>query len=343
MKAAVIYENGDLDQIKVDDVPEPELEEGEVLIEVKAAALNHLDIWVRKGRPGLKLPSPHILGSDACGIVKKGSKDLKHVKNGDRVLINPGVWCGACEYCLRGEQNICPGYGIIGMARPGTFAKQVTVPSENVYPVPEHLNDSEAAALPLDHLTAWRMLMSRAKLLPGETVLIHGIGGGAALAGMQIAKLAGARVLATSSSNEKLKKAGDLGADEGINYNESKDVGKEAREWTNGRGFDVIFDSVGGATWEANFKAIRRGGRIVHCGVTGGAEAQVNISALYWNQVSVLGSTMGSQEEFRQMLNAVEANGIRPLVDSVTPLGKIKQCMERMEKGEQFGKIVVTP
>ncbi|MFO7974876.1 MAG: zinc-binding dehydrogenase [Candidatus Hydrogenedentota bacterium] len=343
MKAAVIFENGDVDCIKYEEVPEPVVGSGEVLIEVRAAALNHLDIWVRKGRPGLELPVPHILGSDAAGVVLDVGEGVDHVRAGDEVLINPGLSCGMCEFCRRGEQSECMSFGIVGMNRPGTFAERVTVPAANVFLKPSHLSLVEAAALPLAYLTAWRMLMSRATLQPGETVLIHGIGGGVALAGLQLARLAGARVLVTSSSDDKLMRAREFGAHEGVNYANNPYLGDAIRDLTGGRGVDVVLDTVGAATWPVNFKAVRRGGRIVHCGVTSGAETTVNISQLYWNHVVVMGSTMGSDEEFRQMLSAVTAARMSPVVDSVYPLNRASEATQRMEGGEQFGKIVLVP
>lgn len=343
MKAAVIFENGDVDCIKYEEVPEPALVSGEVLIEVRAAALNHLDIWVRRGRPGLELPVPHILGSDAAGVVLEAGEGVDHVRPGDEVVVNPGLSCGLCEFCRRGEQSECISFGIVGMNRPGTFAERVTVPAVNVSVKPSHLTMVEAAGLPLAYLTAWRMLMSRARLRPGETVLIHGIGGGVALAGLQLARLAGARVIVTSSSDDKLLRAREFGAHEGVNYANNPCLGDAVRDLTGGRGVDVVLDTVGAATWPVNFKAVRRGGRIVHCGVTTGAEATVNISQLYWNHVVVMGSTMGSNEEFRQMLSAIAAVRLSPVVDSVYPLNRAQDATQRMEAGEQFGKIVVVP
>lgn len=343
MKAAVIFENGDVDCIKYEEVPEPALVLGEVLIDVRAAALNHLDIWVRRGRPGLELPVPHILGSDAAGVVLEAGEGVDHVRPGDEVVVNPGLSCGLCEFCRRGEQSECISFGIVGMNRPGTFAERVTVPAVNVSVKPSHLTMVEAAGLPLAYLTAWRMLMSRARLRPGETVLIHGIGGGVALAGLQLARLAGARVIVTSSSDDKLLRAREFGAHEGVNYANNPCLGDAVRDLTGGRGVDVVLDTVGAATWPVNFKAVRRGGRIVHCGVTTGAEATVNISQLYWNHVVVMGSTMGSNEEFRQMLSAIAAARLSPVVDSVYPLNRAQDATQRMEAGEQFGKIVVVP
>nr|HPK00554.1 alcohol dehydrogenase catalytic domain-containing protein [Candidatus Hydrogenedentota bacterium] len=261
MKAAVVFENGDAECIRYEEVPAPVPGPGEVLIEVHGAALNHLDIWVRRGRPGVELPVPHILGSDAAGTVLEAGGGVDHVAPGDEVLINPGLSCGACEFCCRGEQSECLSFGIVGMSRPGTFAERVVVPAGNVFAKPPHLNMTEAAALPLAYVTAWRMLMSRAQVRPGETVLIHGIGGGVALAGLQLAHLAGARVLATSSSDDKLMRAREFGADECINYADNPDLSEAVRDLTDGRGVDIAFDTVGAATWPENFKAVRRGGR----------------------------------------------------------------------------------
>ncbi len=341
MKAAVIREHGGLDQIQVEDIAPPRARDFGVVIDLRAAALNHLDIWIRRGRPGLELSMPHVLGSDGMGVVAEVGPMVKSVKPGQEVIINPALSCGVCEYCLRGQQSECLSFSIVGMGCPGTYAERVLVPETNVHLAPGHLSPIEAAALPLAYLTAWRMLHSRARILPGETLLIHGIGGGVALAGLQLAELAGVEVIVTSSSEEKLDRARALGARHAINYRFEEDVAGAVRRLTHGRGVDVVFDTVGAETWPINFDAVRRGGRIVHCGVTTGAAAQVNLSALYWNQISVLGSTMGSNEDFRQLLNAVAAANLHPILDSVEPLARVREAMARMESGLQFGKIVL--
>ncbi|MCC6733738.1 MAG: zinc-binding dehydrogenase [Candidatus Omnitrophica bacterium] len=341
MKAACIFEHGDLEKVRIENIDAPHPGPGEVLLEVHSAALNHLDIWVRKGRPGSSYSYPHVLGSDAAGVVLKLGEGVNDIKAGDEVILNPGLSCGKGEFCERGEQNVDPAFGIMGLSRSGAFAEQICVPSGNLLPKPSHLDWNEAAALPLAYLTAWRMLMTRACLAPGETVLIHGIGGGVAIAGLQLARLAGAEVLATSSSDEKLERARKLGARHTINYRSNPEVGKAVRELTGGRGVDIAFDTVGAATWPVNFEAVRRGGRIVHCGVTGGAAVQANISALYWNHLTVMGSTMGSHADFRQMVRAVSVAGMKPVIDQVFPLDQARQAMGRMEAGEQFGKIVL--
>jgi len=340
MKAVVITEHGELDKIKLTEVARPVPAAGEVLIQVKSAALNHLDIWVRKGRRGVSLAMPHILGSDAAGIVSEVGAGVEGIAAGEEVLINPGLSCGKCEFCRRGEQSECVSFGVVGMASQGTFAEYAAVPAGNVYRKPAFLNFDEAAALPLAYVTAWRMLMARAGLMAGQTLLIHGTGGGVALAALQLAKLAGAAAIVTSSSDEKLKRAGQLGADHKINYKTS-DVVSAVKGITGGRGVDVIFETVGAATWPIDFACVRKGGKIVICGVTGGPTAETNLQALYWNQITVIGSAMGSNEDFRGMLSAVSAVKMKPVVDSVIPLDRFYEAMTRMEQGAQFGKIVL--
>jgi NADPH:quinone reductase-like Zn-dependent oxidoreductase len=340
MKAAVITEYGGIDKVNIAEVNTPKPGANEVLIQVKSAALNHLDIWVCKGRPGAKKNGSHIIGSDASGIITEIGAGVNGVSVGSEVLINPGLSCGVCEYCRRGEQSECSSFDIVGLGRQGTFAEYVVVPAGNVYTKPAHLDFNEAAALPLSYVTAWRMLMTRAELQAGQTVLIHGIGGGVAIAALQFAKMAGAVVIVTSSSDEKLKKAENLGADHDINY-KNKDVSAAVRDITSGRGVDICFDTVGAATMPINFEAVRRGGKIVICGVTSGPKSELNLQALYWNQLSIMGSTMGSNDDFFRMLSAINAARLKPVVDSVFPLAEVRNAMTKMETGTQFGKIVL--
>lgn len=341
MKAAVIHEPGGVDKLRIEEVPEPKFAEDEVVLKVHSAGLNHLDIWVRKGKGGLKLAKPHILGSDAAGVVVAAGANVTNVTVGDKVILNPGLSCGFCEYCNRGEQSECISFGIVGMTRPGTFAEQVAVPSCNVFEKPSHMSFSEAGAFVLSHLTAWRMLMTRAQLKPGQIVLIHGIGGGVALSALQLAKLAGAEVIVTSSSDEKLDRAGQIGADHIINYKTVDDVAQHVRDVTSGRGVDIVIDTVGGATWPIDFSAVRRGGKIVLCGVTSDAEAVTNLRTLYWKQLTILGSTMGSNDDFHQMLKAITTAKLKPVIDSVAMLENIKDATVKMEAGKQFGKIAI--
>jgi len=340
MKAAGITMHGELDQLRIMEIPEPGARPGEVVVNVKAAALNHLDIWMRKGRAGVALPMPHILGSDAAGVVHAVGEGVSAWKPGDEVVINPGLDCGACEFCLRGQHSECRAFSIVGMGRHGTFAEQVGVPARNLQARPAHLSWDEAAALPLAYLTAWRMLMTQGGLRAGETVLIHGIGGGVAVAALQLASLAGARAIVTSSSVDKLARAGELGAAHGVLYR-GGNVVESIMDYTDGRGVDLVIDTVGAATWNTNAEVLRKGGRSVHCGVTSGPHVEVNFSAVYWKQLSIIGSTMGSHEDFRALLEAVNAAGLKPVLDSVMSLDEARAAQGRMESGAQFGKIVL--
>jgi len=340
MKAAVIHEHGDLDVLRVEQVREPKPGRGEVVLKVLCAGLNHLDIWVRKGRPGAQLQMPHVLGSDAVGVVLAVGDDVQSPKVGDEVIVDPGLSCGRCEFCRQGQQSLCASFGLMGLSRLGTFAEQVAAPAGNCHPKPPHLSDEQAGAFALASVTAWRMLMTRAGLKPGETVLIHGIGGGVALWALQFAKLIGAEVLVTSSSDDKLSRAAKLGADHTINYKQG-DVLAWVQQVTHGRGVDVAIDAVGAATWSLDFACVRKGGRIVLCGVTTGAKAETDLRALYWNQLTVMGSTMGSAEDFRQMLRAVTVSQLKPVMDEVFPLENVREATERMETGTQFGKIAL--
>ncbi len=343
MKAVFIREFGGPEKIQVGDLPVPVPGPGQALLRVKAAALNHLDVWVRKGRPGLTLKDAHVLGSDAAGIVEAlgpGCEKLP-LQVGAEVVLNPGVSCNQCEFCLRGAQSECPGFRLVGFQNEGVYAELAVVPAINLFPKPPALSWEEAAALPLAHVTAWHMLFERARLQAGETVLIHGIGGGVACAGLQLAQVAGASVIVTSSSDEKLKRAASMGARAGINYRGTLDVPAAVKAVTGGRGVDVVLDSVGAPTLPISFGSMRRGGRVVTCGVTGGAEGPINIQQLYWNHFSLLGSTMGSMEDMRRLVKTVAEKAILPVIDRVFPLEQYPQAIARMEAGDQFGKIVL--
>jgi NADPH:quinone reductase-like Zn-dependent oxidoreductase len=341
MKAVVIHQFGGLDRVRVEEMPEPKALRDEVVIQVKSCGLNHLDIWVRNGRPGSNLKMPHILGSDASGIVAAVGADVSEVRTGDQVILNPGLSCGHCEHCRRGQNSECDSFGIIGLNRPGTFAELVAVAARNIYPKPAFMSFDEAGAFVLCFLTAWRMLVTKANLKSGQTVLIHGIGGGVALSALQLARLMAAEVIVTSSSDEKLSQAKKIGADHIINYKTTGDIAKSVRQITSGRGVDIIIDTVGAATFPIDLSAARKGGVIVLCGVTSGAAAQANLQAIYWNQLKVLGSTLGSDEDLRQMLRAVETAKIKTVIDSVKPLADAREAMSRMESAEQFGKVVL--
>ena len=340
MKAAVINEHGDLDVFKVDDMPEPECGPDEVVIKVLCAGLNHLDIWVRKGRPGTELKMPHVLGSDAVGVVEAVGERVRNVTVGEEVVVYPGLGCGDCEFCIQGRQNLCVSFGIIGLSRPGTYAEKVAVPAVNVCARPAHLSRAEAGGFALAYLTAWHMLVGRAGVRAGDIVLIHGIGGGVALCALQLAQMLGAEVIVTSSSDDKLAHARKIGARHTINY-QNDDVAECVRDVTVGRGVDVAFDAVGAATWPLDFACVRRGGTIVICGITTGPVAETNLQALYWNQLTVLGSTLGSRAELQQMIRAVSVGGLKPVVDEVFALERAREAMAKMEGGRQFGKLVL--
>jgi NADPH:quinone reductase-like Zn-dependent oxidoreductase len=340
MKALYMRGHGELEQIEYGDLPEPAPNAGEVVVDVKAAALNRLDLFVLRGIPGIDLAMPHVGGADGAGVVAAVGDGVSGWSVGDEVVLNPGVWCGACEFCRRGDESLCVRFGLLGEHRPGTFAERVRVPAASLGRKPSHLTWVEAAAFPLVYLTAWRMLVTRARLEAGETVLIHGIGGGVALAALAIAKRLGARAIVTSGSAEKLRRARELGADEAIDYT-AADVAKQVRGLTGRRGVDVVVESTGAATWMASLRSACKGGRIVTCGATTGPQPAEEIRLIFWNQLSILGSTMGSVADWRSMIDAVERWGLRPAIDSAHRLADGRAAYERLERRDQFGKIVL--
>ena len=341
MKALAFYEHGGIEKLQIVDLPKPTIGADDVLINVKASALNRLDLFVREGLAGLKLPLPHIPGSDGAGIIAEIGANVRNLKVGQRVTINPGLSCGACEFCLAGEQSLCREFKILGEHCAGTAADFVCVPAVNVLPIPDDFPFEQAAAAPLVFLTAWRALMSRAQVRAGEDVLILGAGGGASTAAIRIAKKAGARVFVTSSSDEKLQKAKQIGADVLINYS-TQEWDKEVYKSTNKRGVDVVFESVGAATWLKAIRALRRGGRLVTIGATTGPNPQEEIRQIFWKQVDILGSTMSNQREFREVMKLVLRGELKPVIDVVLPLERAQDAHARLAKGEQFGKIVLT-
>lgn len=326
------------------DVAMPEVAAStDVRVRLTAAALNHVDLFVVGGLPGITITPPWILGADGTGLVDAVGSAVTSVARGDRVLINAGISCRACEYCRAGEQPLCVTFGLLGEHHPGTFAEFVTLPAANVRKVPSgvlQLNDAQAAAFTLTTLTAWRMLVTRARVKAGEHVLIHGIGGGVAIAALQIAKLKGAHVWVTSSSDEKLAAATTLGADQTLNYT-TLDVAREIRARTAKRGVDVVIDSVGKATWPQSLGALGRWGRLVTCGATTGASVETDLRRMFWNQWTLMGSTMGSDAEFDAIVAELEAGRLVPPVDSVFPLASGRAALERLAAGKHFGKIVL--
>jgi NADPH:quinone reductase-like Zn-dependent oxidoreductase len=340
MKAIAITGQGGMDKVRYMDVERPQIAPREVLIEARAVALNHLDIFVRSNLDSLKLATPHVAGADGAGVVAEVGAEVSRVQAGDRVLINPGLHCGVCEFCQAGEQSLCVRFGIMGETRPGTFAEYFTIPQENVHPMPEGFSWEEAAAFPLVFLTAWRMLISKAAIKPGEEILILGIGGGVATAVLQLVKAIGLRAFVTSSSDEKLQQAQKLGADAVINY-KTQDFAREIRTLTSRRGVDVVVDSVGGDSYTKSLASLVKGGRLVTCGATAGPRPQTDLARIFWNQLSVFGSTMGNLREFAEMLNFVRTRGVKPVIDQVFPLAEGANAFARMEEGKQFGKIVL--
>ena len=341
MKALVLTELGGPDQLAVADVPRPELtREDAVLVRVHSAALNHLDVFVLGGLPGITYSYPHIVGSDAAGTVEAMGSGVTGFRAGDRVMVNPGISCGACEFCLDDEQPLCAGYGLLGEHVPGTAAEYLVVPARNLARVPENMPWDQAAAFSLATLTAWRMLVGRARLRPGETVLIWGIGGGVAQACLRIAKLAGAVAIVTSSSDDKLARARELGADHTLNH-ATDDVPKVVRALTNGRNADVVIDNVGEQTWQKSLRALGRGGRLVTCGGTTGPMVTTDVRKLFWYRWSILGSTMGSDREYQAVAALAGQGRLWPVVDSVVPMSEGANAFRRMAEGSQLGKLVI--
>ena len=342
MKATVFKQHGGPDVLEYIDVPDPAIRANEVLVEVKACALNHLDIFVRGGMPGIEIPLPHILGNDISGVVREVGELVSWVKPGDEVLVNPGVSCGHCEACLSGEDNLCREYDIIGYRRNGGYAELVAVPGVNIIPKPAGLSWEEAAALPLVTVTAWHMLVTRANVQPGEDVLVHAAGSGVGSIAIQIAKLRGARVITTASSDEKLAKARELGADETINYSRD-DWPKEVKRLTGRRGVDVVVEHTGAATWPGSISSLKNNGRLVTCGATSGFDARTDLRQVFYRHLSLLGSFMGSKAELLEAMKFVAQGKIRAVVDRTLPLSDARQAHELMENRGQFGKIVLRP
>jgi len=342
MKSVIFAQHGGPEVLKFTEAPDPQIKANEVLIEVRACALNHLDVWVRGGLPGIKIPLPHILGNDVAGVVRDVGELVTWTNPGDEVMIQPGVSCGHCVECLAGRDNMCDEYDMIGYRRDGGYAELLSVPGVNVIPKPKNLSWPEAAALPLVTLTAWHMLVTQARIQPGEYVLAHAAGSGVGSLGIQIAKLFGARVIATASSDEKLAKARELGANETVNYTRD-DWPKEVRKLTGGRGVDVVFEHTGAATWPGSIVSLRKGGRLVTCGATSGFDARTDLRQVFYRHLTILGSMMGSKAELLAAMKFIESGQIRAVVDRTLPLSEARAAHELMEDRAQFGKLVLLP
>jgi NADPH:quinone reductase-like Zn-dependent oxidoreductase len=342
MKAVIFRVHGGPEVLEYADVAEPRIRANEVLVEVKACALNHLDIFVRRGLPGIEIPLPHILGNDIAGVVREVGDLVTWVKAGDEVMVQPGVSCGHCDACLSGQDNLCRGYDIIGYRRDGGYAELVAVPGVNIIPKPSQLSWEEAAALPLVTVTAWHMLITRANVQPGEDVLVHAAGSGVGSVAIQIAKLRGARVITTASADEKLAKARELGADVTINYTQ-EDWPKEVKRVTDRKGVDVVVEHTGAATWPGSISSLKNNGRLVTCGATSGFDARTDLRQIFYRHLTVLGSFMGSKAELLEAMKFVREGKIRGVVDRVLPLSEARQAHELIEDRAQFGKIVLRP
>ncbi len=343
MKALCFYKHGELDVLQYTDVPDPQPGPGEVLVRVRACALNHLDVWVRRGWPGLELELPHWTGADIAGEVAGLGEGVTGWEVGQQVVVDPGISTGEDEFTRRGEHSLSRGYVILGEQVRGGQAEYVAVPEGNLAAIPEGWDFYQAAAPLLASLTAWRMLVHRAKLRVGESVLVVGAGGGVNSMAIQIAKLAGATVYALTSSEEKITKAAELGADVALNYRENPNWSKVIYRMTGRRGVDVVVDNVGRATLPQSMRAVARGGRIVIVGNTSGPQAEIDTRLIFGKQISLIGSTMGSHQDFRDVLKALWGGKLEPVVDRVMPLADGKTAFEILERGEQFGKIVLAP
>lgn len=341
MKAIVFHQHGDPSVLHYTDVNEPHVRHNDVLVKVHACALNHLDLWVRRGLPGVPIPLPHIPGSDIAGEVVKVGQEVHTVHIGQKVLLAPGVTCGKCPACLAGRDNLCRDYTNLGYMIDGGCAEYVRCPDVNCMPYPDNLDWVHAAAVPLVFLTAWHMLVNRAQLRPGDTVLVLGAGSGVGSAAIQIAKYFGAYVISTAGSDEKLAKAREVGADDVIHH-KIMHISKEVRRLTNNRGVDVVFEHVGVATWDESVKSLALGGRLVTCGCTTGYDAKLDLRFLFTRQLSIVGSYMGSKDELRTVLRLVALGRLKSVVDKVWPLHDCIAAHTYLEKGKQFGKVVLT-
>ena len=338
MKAVFITGHGGNEVVEVRECERPTRKSGEVLLRVQAATLNQVDLYMRNSGAGITHRLPQIMGLDAAGVVEEVDAGESVLKPGQRVVVHPGISCGRCEFCQRGEGVLCVRMQFLGEHRDGSFAQWISVPAQNVFPMPSGLSFVEAAALGVNHLTAWRMLFTKAQVKPWETVLVFGIGGGVSLAAMQLAKAIGARVIVTSREDAKLERALAMGADHGIN-SKTEDVAKAVLAHTGGRGVDVVIENVGEAAWSAAMKSLVRGGRLVTCGATTGDQPPADIRRIFIRQLQILGSTHGDLSEFADLLSFVERQRIVPVIDSVFAIDEVHEALARLEAGQQFGKI----
>jgi NADPH:quinone reductase-like Zn-dependent oxidoreductase len=342
MKATVLFKHGGPEVLEYTEIPDPRPGPGEVLVRVKAVALNHLDIWVRGGLPHLKISFPHLLGSDIAGVVEAPGPGVADLAPGAKVLLQPARSCGHCQACLSGRDNFCRQYAILGENTTGGYGELIAVARSSILPYPDPMSFEEAACIPLTFQTAWQMVVKRAKVGPGDVVLLGGAGSGVTIAAVQIVKLFGGLAVVSSTSDEKLEKIRRLGADHVIN-SRSGSISAEVKKITGGRGADVVVDHVGGVLWAENAKSLAWGGRLVTCGATSGPEVKVDLRQVFFKQLSILGSTMGSRADLWEAMKHVAAGRLRPVLDSTYALKDAQEAHRRLENGLQFGKIVLVP
>jgi NADPH:quinone reductase-like Zn-dependent oxidoreductase len=340
VKAIRFHEFGGPEVLKLEDVPDLRPREDQVLVKVRACALNHLDLWIRKGLPGVKLP--HINGSDVAGDVVEVGSYVSSVTRGMRVLLAPMMFCNHCAQCTAGQQSFCREFTVLGYGNDGGNAEYIAVPEVNVISIPDSLSYDQAACVPLVFLTAWHMLVSRARIKAGDTVLVLGGGSGVGSAAIQICKMLGATVIATAGDEAKLQKSRELGADHTVNHYTQK-IAEEVRRITSKAGVDIVFEHVGAATFEDSVRSLRPGGTLVTCGATTGAEAKFDLRVLFSRQLSFLGSYMGTMGDLHEVLKHVFSGKLKPVVDRAFPLSEARAAHERLENSQQFGKIVLNP
>jgi NADPH:quinone reductase-like Zn-dependent oxidoreductase len=340
MKAVRIHEFGGPEVLRYEDVPDPKPRKDQVLVRVKACAMNHLDLWVRKGLPGVNLP--HILGSDVAGEIVEVGEYVTGFTPGQRVLLAPMHFCNYCAKCVAGLQNQCPEFTVLGNRVDGGNCELIAAPAVNVIPIPDTLDFNQAASVPLVFLTAWHMLTGRASIRPGQTVLVLGGSSGVGIAAIQVAKLFHARVITTAGDEKKLEKAHALGADHGINHYQQK-ISEEVRKLTNKEGVDIVVEHVGAATWDESMKSLKPAGTLVTCGTTTGPDAKFDLRFLYSRQLSLLGSYMGTMSELYEVLGHVFAGRLKPVVDRTFALQDVRAAHELMENSQMFGKIMLNP
>jgi len=341
MKCVRIHRHGGLESLLLEEIDPPRIAPDEVLVNVKATSINHLDLWVRQGIPGVKFPLPIIPGVDAAGVVAEKGEAVRHVAVGDRVVIAQGISCGHCRHCLNGNDNLCRDYKLIGEHRDGADAEYLAVPSHNVIQLSDKISFETAAASALVFLTAWQMMVEKAVVKPGEDVLVVGGSSGVGTAGIQIAKLFGARVIATTSTDQKAARLKELGADDIINYRRQS-VLEEVRRLTAKRGVDVVFEHVGKAVWDESIRSLAKGGTLVTCGATSGYGAVTDLRYVFYKQIRILGSTMGRKGDLLTILDCLERGTLKPVIDRVLPLSDVREAHRIVEAGEHVGKVVLT-